>query len=117
MNRTSEPDLAWDLRNPPDFSLVLGGPLYQLFLKAHLSDDALLMVRQRVIIIALVAWLPLLALSALEGHLWRGDSGVSFLHDIEVHVRFLVAMPLLIVAELVVHNRLRPLLHQLANAT
>ncbi len=110
--RTSESDLAWDLRNPPDFSLVLGGPLYQLLLKAHLSDDALMMVRQRVIIIALIAWVPLLVLSALEGHLWRGDSGVSFLHDIEVHIRFLVAMPLLIVAELIVHNRLRPLLHQ-----
>ncbi len=110
--RVPFPPLSRTLRNPPDFSLVLGGPLYQLLLKAHLSDDALMMVRQRVIIIALIAWVPLLVLSGLEGHLWRGDSGVSFLYDIEVHIRFLVAMPLLIVAELVVHNRLRPLLHQ-----
>ena len=25
----------------PDFSLVLGGPLYQLFRRSHLSGDAL----------------------------------------------------------------------------
>jgi hypothetical protein len=37
---------------------------------------------------------------------------VPFLFDIEVHVRFLVVLPLLIVAELVVHRRMRPLLQQ-----
>jgi len=54
------------LRHPPDFSLVLGGPLFQLLRRAHLADDALMLVRQRVLVIALVAWLPLLLLSALE---------------------------------------------------
>jgi hypothetical protein len=34
---------------------------------------------------------------------------VSFLQDIEVHIRFLVALPLLIGAELVVHRRMRPI--------
>lgn len=56
------------LRNPPDFSLVLGGPLFQLLRRVHLSDDALRQVRQRIIAIALLAWLPLLVLAALEGH-------------------------------------------------
>jgi hypothetical protein len=32
--------------------------------------------------------------------------------DVEVHVRFLVALPLLIAAELIVHRRMRPLLQQ-----
>ena len=100
------------LKNPPDFSLVLGGPLFQLLRRTHLSDDALLLVRQRVIVIALLAWLPLLLLSALEGNLWGGSTVVPFLFDIEVHVRFLVALPLLILAELVVHRRMRPLLQQ-----
>jgi len=111
--RTTEPSRDWDLlRNPPEFSLVLGGPLFQLFRRAHLTDDALLMVRQRITVIALLAWLPLLLLSALEGHLWGGSTSVPFLFDVEVHVRFLVALPLLIIAELVVHRRMRPLLLQ-----
>jgi hypothetical protein len=100
------------LRNPPDFSLVLGGPLFQLLRRAHLSDDALMLVRQRIIVIALLAWLPLLLLSALEGQVLGGRAAVPFLLDVEVHIRFLVALPLLIIAELVVHRRMRPLLQQ-----
>jgi len=103
---------GFDLHHPPDFSLVLGGPLFQLLRRTHLADDALMLVRQRIVVIALFAWLPLLLLSALEGNLWGGSTGVPFLFDIEAHIRFLVALPLLILAELVVHRRMRPLLQQ-----
>jgi hypothetical protein len=95
------------LRDAGNFSLVLGGPLFQLLRRAHLSDDALLLVRWRIAAMALFAWLPLLVLSALEGHAWGGVA-VPFLLDLEVHVRFLAVVPLLVVAELVVHRRLRP---------
>ncbi|MFT0173678.1 hypothetical protein ACLKMY_32550 [Paraburkholderia mimosarum] len=74
-----------------------------------MADDALDLVRQRVIVISLVAWLPLLALAALDGHLLGSQVTVPFLMDLEVHIRFLVAVPLLIIAELVVHRRLRPI--------
>jgi len=95
------------LPDPQDFSLVLGGPLYQLLRRAHLSDDALMLQRRRIIVIALIAWLPLLALSALGGQLLGGGAAVPFLMDVDVHVKFLVAMPLLVAAELVVHQRMR----------
>jgi len=94
------------LLEPPEFSLVLGGPLYQLFRRAHLSGDVLELVRRRVVLISLIAWLPLFALAALNGQLLAG-ANIPFLTDVEVHVRFLIAMPLLIVAELVVHGRMR----------
>ena len=111
--RTPEPSPHWNpLQNPPDFSLVLGGPLFQLLRRAHLSDDALMMVRQRIVLIALLAWLPLLLMSAFQGQLYGSSVAVPFLLDIEAHVRFLVALPLLILAELVVHRRMRPLLQQ-----
>ena len=100
---------------PPDtrdFSVVMGGPLFQLLRRAHMTDDAMLLVRQRIVVISLFAWLPLLVLSVLEGHFLTGSSPVPFLRDIEVHVRFLVAMPLLIGAELLVHRRMRPLAKQ-----
>jgi len=102
----SSDDILRDARN---FSLVLGGPLFQLLRRAHLSDNALMMVRQRIIFISLFAWLPLLVLSALEGHLLGKSVAVPFLLDMEVHLRFLVVVPLLIIAELVVHQRLRPI--------
>jgi len=100
------------LRNPPDFSLVHGGPLFQLLLRSHLSDDALELARRRIIVISLLAWLPLLLLSALEGTLLGGNVAVPFLMDFDVHIRFLVAIPLMVGAELVVHRRMRPLVKQ-----
>jgi hypothetical protein len=98
-----------DSRNSPDFSLVLGGPLFQLLLRARLTDDALMLQRRRIVVISLVAWLPLLVLAALGGRLLGGDVAVPFLMDVDVHVKFLLAVPLLIVAELVVHRRMRAL--------
>ena len=38
---------AFDARE--DFSVVLGGPLYQLLCRAHLSRDALELSRQRIV--------------------------------------------------------------------
>lgn len=97
------------LQHAQSFSVVLGGPLYQLLRKSRLTDDAMLMVRKRIIVISLFAWLPLFLLSALEGHLLSKSVAVPFFMDIEVHIRYLVALPLLILAELVVNQRLSPI--------
>lgn len=56
----------------PDFSLVLGGPIFQMCRRARLSGDALELLHRRILVIALVAWLPLLVLSTLAGHLLDG---------------------------------------------
>ncbi|MGE5102169.1 MAG: hypothetical protein ACM3SX_19455 [Deltaproteobacteria bacterium] len=93
---------------PRDFSIILGGPLFQLLRRAHISGDALELVRRRVVVMALLAWLPLLVLCIASGDAFGGAAAVPFVKDVQVHVRFLIAMPLLIVAELVVHQRLRP---------
>jgi hypothetical protein len=99
-------------QEPTDFSLVLGGPLYQLFRRAHLSGDALDLLRRRVVVLALLPWLPLAVLAALEGRFLPGTVAVPFLLDVEVHVRYLLAIPLMVVAELVVHRRMRAVLQQ-----
>ena len=100
------------LAKPPDFSLVLGGPLFQLLCRAHLANDAMQLLRQRVIVIVLVTWLPLVVLAALERHLVGGGAGLALLMDVEVHSRLLVALPLLVIAEMVVHRRMRLLVRQ-----
>jgi hypothetical protein len=100
------------LQDSHDFSLVLGGPLFQLLRRSHLADDTLMLLRQRILVISLFCWLPLLALSALENTIMGGKVSMPFLWDVEVQVRFLVVVPLLIVAEMVVHRRMRPLVQQ-----
>ncbi len=95
-----------------EFSLVLGGPLYQLFRRTRLSGDALELLWRRIVILSAVTWVPLLVLSAASGHARDHGAAISFFEDVEAHVRFLVALPLLIAAELVVHRRLVPAVQQ-----
>jgi hypothetical protein len=94
-----------------DFSLVLGGPTFQLFRRAHLGGDHLELLQRRMLIITLFAWLPLLILATLGSPAGSG-ARLSFLHDVEVHVRFLIALPVLIASELVVHSRIRPVVRR-----
>ena len=96
----------------PDFSVVQGGPLFQLFRRAHLSGDALELLRRRILIITAVAWLPLALLSLLDGRAFGEAVRIPFLYDVEAHVRFLVALPTLIIAELIVHQRISPVLRR-----
>jgi hypothetical protein len=96
---------------PQDFSLVLGGPVFQLFRRSHLTGDGLQLLRRRLFTITSLAWLPLFLLSTLAqsaDHMGR----LSFFQDIEVHIRFLLALPILVAAELIVHSRLRPVVRR-----
>lgn len=104
-------EAASTLQATPDFSLVLGGPLYQMYLRTRLARPALELVVRRVLVLSLICWLPLLLLSAVGGHLLSGVT-VPFLRDPEVHVRFLAALPLLIGSEVLVHRRMRMIVGQ-----
>jgi hypothetical protein len=95
------------LEEPPDFSVVLGGPLFQFLRRAHLEGDHLQLLRRRLISFTGITWLPLFLL-AVANPFAESAGRISFLHDIEVHTRFLVALPALIAAELVVHLRMLP---------
>ena len=97
------------LQQPRDFSLVLGGPIYQLFRRTHLSGDVLEFLHRRLLIITMFAWLPLLLLSRFGS---SDLSRLTFFHDLEVHVRFLIALPVLIGAELIVHLRISPIVRR-----
>src|SRR5215469_14551704 len=96
------------LDEPPDFSIVLGGPLFQLLRRAHLEGDHHELLYRRLIFFVGITWLPLFLLATV-GPFAGSGSRLAFLRDIEVHARFLVALPALIAAELLVHLRMLPL--------
>ncbi len=58
------------------------------------------------VVLALVAWVPLLLLSVVEG-LAVGGAQIPFVYDLAAHVRFLVALPVLLLAEIPIGLRLR----------
>jgi hypothetical protein len=89
---------------PLDFSLVAGGPLYQLYLRTHLAEASMGLVHRRVLTLILITWVPLWLLNAF-GAPDTGGASVALLKDLEAHARLLVALPLLIVAEPIAHQR------------
>ena len=98
-------------RPPEDFSLVLGGPLYQFYLRGRLLRPPAELLERRVVVAILVTWVPLVLLTLVSGHALSGVK-VPFFFDVDVHVRFLLSLPLLIGAELLVHQRIRRIFRQ-----
>ena len=110
--RIVEPRTKEDSRQSDrDFSLVLGGPLYQLYLGTRLARPPLELLVRRMLGMSLICWLPALLFAAADGYL-TGRVTVPFLRDPEVHIRFLVALPLLIASEVFVHQRMRQMAPQ-----
>lgn len=87
-----------------DFSLVLGGPLYQFYLRSRLLRPSVELVHRRILASILITWLPLALLTALTGH-FIGGVGVPFLTDFSAMGQFLISVPLLIGAEPAIHRR------------
>lgn len=94
-----------------EFSLVLGGPLYQFLLRSKLIQPPLGNLAWRIGVITALAWLPLVPFTIFSGR-FMGGVLVPFLYDFEVHVRLLFSLPLLILAELVVYFRMRAIAAQ-----
>ena len=94
-----------------DFTLVLGGPLYQLYLRTKLARPPLELVARRVVGISLICWIPLLVLALIAGQALSGVA-VPFLLDLGVYTRFLVALPLMVAAELIVYRRIISIVRQ-----
>src|SRR5262249_20792744 len=88
----------------PDFSLVVGGPLYQLFLRMGLARPPLELLRRRMVALVSITLLPPALLSALTGRLASGP--VPFLFDL-TNLQFVTTLPILVWAEILVHRRLR----------
>ncbi|MFL6374526.1 MAG: hypothetical protein ACJ73D_07680 [Pyrinomonadaceae bacterium] len=83
----------------PELSLVQGGPVFQLFCWMRLSDRDLNRPYRRAIFVAALAWIPLLILSIVDGRAHGNGIGIPFLDDISAHVRFLIALPALIIGD------------------
>lgn len=90
------------------FSLTTGGPCHAVLHRVGRRTDAAESdpVTRSAAVVALVAWVPLLVFSALQG-LALGDTKLPFFLNYPEHVRFLLAVPLLILAESFINGRLR----------
>ena len=99
-------------RKLPEFSLFPGGPLYQIWCRTRLSGAALELLGRRIVALAVLTWVPLLVLAIAEGKAWGSGITMPFFYDIDVQLRLLVAVPLLLVAEVVAHQRIQVVVRQ-----
>ena len=93
------------------FSLAIGGPLYDLYRRARLLEPPIELLERRLAAVVAVAWLPLLVLSLIDGKALTGTR-IPFLLDLNVHARLLIALPMLVAAEPLIHRSLRAIVRQ-----
>lgn len=84
--------------DPVDFPLFEGGPLSKATNVLRLTGMEPRDVRRKILVAVLVTWVPLVVLAALEGHAIGPSWRQSVLLDPGMYARFLVALPLLILA-------------------
>jgi len=70
----------------------------------------------RIAVAVLVTWVPLVALALAQGRAVAEDPNGSLLGSVAVHARFLVALPLLLIAPAVCGPRLRPIAQHFLDA-
>jgi len=81
------------------FSLAHGGFVDRLEARLGGTGGTRARVIRRALFATLLTWLPLLILSLAEGLAYGMAVRVTFLRDFAVNARFLVALPILILAE------------------
>jgi hypothetical protein len=111
MTAATPPTSGDSFLTTPDFSLVLGGPLYQLWRGTRLADDAMEMLQRRILTMAAVAWVAHSFISDLswpatgerlnsslfERYRKQGGTVVLFSNTEEM-IRTIVAHPLVMIA-------------------
>jgi hypothetical protein len=82
------------------------GPTYRIEKRRELMRENSPRVIRRAFVSICLTWLVLLALAAFQGFAIGHRVPVPFLRDIAVHARFILAVPLLLLAENIVGPRL-----------
>jgi hypothetical protein len=89
------------------FSIVQGGPIYRFQVRVGMALPDWRRVLHRTLILVAITWLPLLILSAIQGLALGDRVKIPFLRDYLASVRFLITLPILVAAEIVIDPKLR----------
>lgn len=111
----SEPGQS-DASSSSEFPIFTGGPLYRLQQRIRVIRPGERRLGLAALYALLVAWVPMMLLSAAEGLAIGPTRLESFLMDFEVNVRFLVTVPIFLFAEAVCGDQLRSIVRQFEHA-
>ena len=97
---------------PVEISLVRGGPFYRAQHAVGLIRPDRMEPRPPHCFLIVVGWLPLFLITAL----FNCEGLVSLIRDYRLHARMLVAVPVLLVGELLMESRFRAVIGHLRQA-
>ena len=92
--------------SPETFTVIGGGPLFRFIRRMGLVSEEMEFLPRRILIAFVMTWIPVAILSIFGGRAWGGSVRIPFFFDIDLHARLLLALPLLLVAEVVVFRRM-----------
>jgi len=102
---------AADSSAPSDnFSIMAGGPLFRAVRRLHVSSDQMGFLPRRILIAFALTWVPVALLSFFDGHALGSSVQLPFFHDIDLQARLVIALPLLLFAEVDAFKRMAPVL-------
>ena len=99
-----------------NFSIVMGGPVYDLLLRSGIVRTGLPNLVRRIVAFVAVTWLPLLLLSLKDGIAFGHQVKVPLLYDFSIYGRFFLGLPLLLYAEMVIDPAIRLALQEFLDA-
>jgi len=99
-----------------DFSIIVGGPVYDFLQRLGLVRFALPNVLRRIAAVVAATWLPLLLLSLKDGVALGHEVSIPFLFDVSMYGRFLLALPLLLLGEIMIDPAIRLALAEFIDA-
>ena len=101
---------------PTHFPLFEGGPFAKVQAVLRLAGTERRYLRRKIIVAVLVTWVPLAVLAAIEGRAIRPDWHESMLLDVAMYARYLLALPLLILATPGIRRNLQTVVHHFLHA-
>jgi hypothetical protein len=105
MNNTAEGNMAV---LDPEVSLIRGGPFYRAQLKSRLIFPHQWNLGRRIIFAVAIGWVPLVLLTAL----FAPGAVVALLTDYKVASRMLIAVPILLLGQILMESKFRMIVSQ-----
>lgn len=90
-----------------EFSLIVGAPFWKLLRRLKIIDHDRPLPERRIICLLFLTWIPLLVFTIKAGTALGNSVRISLLQDFSLYGRLVVALPILILAEVVIDPGLR----------
>jgi len=106
----------YNLEGFASFRLSTGGLIYRLLNLLRIQLPGQYSFKRRHITLITLCWLPLLLLTATEGNLFSSSIDSPFIYDIIPYVRYLIVLPLLINADLIIDQLIVSVLQSISTS-